>query len=412
MSWFGGVINITGVSFFVLSIFTIIVVGYLIGKISIKGVSLGTAGVFIASILYGVLHYERLSTTLNISGVDFSPNALKIIENCGLVLFVCSVGLIAGPTFFSNLKKNFKSYIFLGVVIILSGGLTCALCYFMGRGAEEDSKQFVALLTGLLSGALTSTPAFSAAKAAVDPAYEGAVTVGYGISYIFGVIGVVLFVQLMPKILHADIDAEVKKITSVAAADKREDNRKFVEIDPFGICSFSFVIITGILLGAIKVPLTTAGLSGTTFSLTTTGGVLMAGLIWGHFGHCGPVSMKVKTDVLKTFQEFGLILFLIGAGVSGGSKFLEYFKPIYFFYGVLLTLVPMIIGFIVATKIVKLSLMNALGCITGGMTSTPALGTLIKVAKSEMVASAYAATYPIALIAVVLVSQFLILFLG
>ena len=72
----------------------------------------------------------------------------------------------------------------------------------------------------------------------------------------------------------------------------------------------------------------------------------------------------------------------------------------------------MIIGFIVATKIVKLSLMNALGCITGGMTSTPALGTLIKVAKSEMVASAYAATYPIALIAVVLVSQFLILFLG
>ncbi len=412
MSWFGGVINITGVSFFVLSIFTIIVVGYLIGKISIKGVSLGTAGVFIASILYGVLHYERLSTTLNISGVDFSPNALKIIENCGLVLFVCSVGLIAGPTFFSNLKKNFKSYIFLGVVIILSGGLTCALCYFMGRGAEEDSKQFVALLTGLLSGALTSTPAFSAAKAAVDPAYEGAVTVGYGISYIFGVIGVVLFVQLMPKILHADIDAEVKKITSVAAADKREDNRKFVEIDPFGICSFSFVIITGILLGAIKVPLTTAGLSGTTFSLTTTGGVLMAGLIWGHFGHCGPVSMKVKTDVLKTFQEFGLILFLIGAGVSGGSKFLEYFKPIYFFYGVLLTLVPMIIGFIVATKIVKLSLMNALGCITGGMTSTPALGTLIKVAKSEVVASAYAATYPIALIAVVLVSQFLILFLG
>ena len=218
--------------------------------------------------------------------------------------------------------------------------------------------------------------------------------------------------QRMPKILHADIDAEVKKITSVAAADKREDNRKFVEIDPFGICSFSFVIITGILLGAIKVPLTTAGLSGTTFSLTTTGGVLMAGLIWGHFGHCGPVSMKVKTDVLKTFQEFGLILFLIGAGVSGGSKFLEYFKPIYFFYGVLLTLVPMIIGFIVATKIVKLSLMNALGCITGGMTSTPALGTLIKVAKSEMVASAYAATYPIALIAVVLVSQFLILFLG
>ncbi len=76
-----------------------------------------------------------------------------------------------------------------------------------------------------------------------------------------------------------------------------------------------------------------------------------------------------------------------------------------------MTMVPMIIGFIVATKVVRLQLMNALGCITGGMTSTPALGTLIKVAGSEVVASAYAATYPIALISVVLVCQFLILLL-
>ena len=48
---------------------------------------------------------------------------------------------------------------------------------------------------------------------------------------------------------------------------------------------------------------------------------------------------------------------------------------------------------------------------TGGMTSTPALGTLINVAGSDDVAGAYAATYPIALIAVVLASQFLILLL-
>ena len=52
---------------------------------------------------------------------------------------------------------------------------------------------------------------------------------------------------------------------------------------------------------------------------------------------------------------------------------------------------------------------NILGSITGGMTSTPALGTLINIAGTEDVASAYAATYPIALIAVVLVSQFLII---
>lgn len=411
MTLLGGVISIKGVTFFVMSIFAIIVFGYLIGKISIKGVSLGTAGVFIISILYGILNFDTLSETLKVGDITFSHDALMIIENCGLVLFVCSVGLIAGPTFFDNLKKNFKSYIFLGFMIILSGGLTCMLCYFIGRGAEEDTGKFVALLTGLLSGALTSTPAFSAAKSTVAPEYASAVTVGYGISYIFGVIGVVLFVQLMPKLLHADIPAEVKKITAVSAGTKKEAKKTYVEIDPLGIGAFSFVIICGILLGAIKIPLSAEGLSGTTFALTTTGGVLIAGLIAGHFGHIGPVSLEVKHDVLKTFQEFGLILFLIGAGVSGGSEFLVYFKPVYFLYGMIMTIVPMIIGFILATKVVKLSLMNALGCITGGMTSTPALGTLIKTAGSEAVASAYAATYPIALISVVIVCQMLILFL-
>ena len=60
----------------------------------------------------------------------------------------------------------------------------------------------------------------------------------------------------------------------------------------------------------------------------------------------------------------------------------------------------------------KLPLFNNLGSITGGMTSTPALGTLIHVTGTEDVASAYAATYPIALIAVVLVSQLVIIFLS
>ena len=74
-----------------------------------------------------------------------------------------------------------------------------------------------------------------------------------------------------------------------------------------------------------------------------------------------------------------------------------------------MTVVPMIGGFFFAKYVLKLPLLNNLGSLTGGMTSTPALGTLINVAKTEDVAAAYAATYPIALIAVVLVSQFLIL---
>ena len=75
-----------------------------------------------------------------------------------------------------------------------------------------------------------------------------------------------------------------------------------------------------------------------------------------------------------------------------------------------MTVVPVMIGFFVAKYLLKLPLLNNLGSITGGMTSTPALGTLINVAKTEEIATAYAATYPIALITVVLACQLIIMF--
>ena len=73
--------------------------------------------------------------------------------------------------------------------------------------------------------------------------------------------------------------------------------------------------------------------------------------------------------------------------------------------------VVMIVGYFVATKLMKLSLFNTLGSICGGMTSTPALGTLINVTGTDDVASAYAATYPVALVFVVLACQFIGIFL-
>ena len=113
---------------------------------------------------------------------------------------------------------------------------------------------------------------------------------------------------------------------------------------------------------------------------------------------------------LKTLRELGLMMFLIGAGVSGGAKFVEYFQPVYFLYGAIITLVPMVVGFLFAKFVLKMPLLNNLGSITGGMTSTPALGTLISVAGTEDVASAYAATYPIALVTVVVAGKLIIMF--
>ena len=149
----------------------------------------------------------------------------------------------------------------------------------------------------------------------------------------------------------------------------------------------------------------------------TTGGVLVSCLIFGHFGRIGKVDFEVSPKVTKMFRELGLILFLVGAGVDGGVSLVSAISSsgqgaMIVVYGLLggiaMTLIPMIIGFIIATKALKLPLLFALGSITGGMTSTPALGSLIGVSKTEDVATAYASTYPISLVLVVIASNLII----
>ena len=196
MSIFNGLISIGNVGTLLFVVFTVLLFGYAIGRIAIKGISLGDAGVFIIALLFGALFFSvNESGQLIFAGsskpYDFN-SGLSIIESLGLILFVTSVGYIAGPKFFGNFKKNFKSYVLLGVVVILAGGLAALACIGMGNvvgygSSIETQDGFVAMIVGLLSGSLTSTPAFSAAKATVDAQYQGLVSVGHGIAYIFGV---------------------------------------------------------------------------------------------------------------------------------------------------------------------------------------------------------------------------------
>lgn len=402
MVLFGGILSIKTVTFLVFCVFLIAGLGYLLGRVTIKGVSLGTAGVFIVALLFGAFLYNPLSAQLSVGGVSYTTNALKIVETLGLILFVTAVGFIAGPSFFGDLKKNFKSYILLGLIIIVVGGLSCAACiWFDYKVYDRPLEEVSAMLVGLLSGSLTSTPAFSAAKATVtNDDLEAIVAVGHGIAYLFGVIGVVLFVQLVPKFVKADMDKERALLSESAPEAPSKLTGKEIELDPLGFCAFSIVALLGIIVGSFKFG---------NFSLTTTGGCLILALVFGHFQKIGKISIMPKTETLQVFRELGLMLFLIGAGVAGGASFVKYFEWVYFIYGIIMTMLPMVIGFFFAKYCLKLNLLNNLGSICGGMTSTPALGTLIGTAKTEKVAGAYASTYPIALVAVVLVSQFLII---
>lgn len=416
MSLFGGFITISNISTLLFVVFAVLAVGYMLGRITIKGVSLGDAGVFIIALLFGALFFEMGENGLVFSGsskpYDFE-SGLSIIESLGLVLFVTSVGFIAGPKFFGNLKRNFKSYVLIGIIIIMVGGLSAAGCIGLGEvlgygGSIEEQDGFVAMIVGLLSGSLTSTPAFSAARATVAEEYQSLVSVGHGIAYIFGVVGVVLFVQLIPKLSKANMEEERAKLIVKDEGEKKTFVGKIFEIDHMGIAAFSLAAILGTFVGQMKIPLSSEGLSGNCFSLTTTGGCLLVSLIMGHFSKIGKVSIMPAQSTLKIFRELGLVFFLVGAGIPGGAEFIKNFDAMYFVYGIIMTIFPMIVGFLIAKYVLKLSLLNNLGSLTGGMTSTPALGTLISVSGTEDVAAAYAATYPISLIAVVLVSQFLI----
>ncbi len=395
----------SGVGFLMLCVFAIIAVGYLLGRITIKGISLGSAGVFIMALVFGCFLYPQLTDALLIksgeSTVTFVSEALKVLENLGLMFFVTAVGFIAGPSFVANFKKNFKSYVLLGLIIIVGSAIACVGCILVGQNFTElTTEEFAAMMVGLFAGALTSTPAFSAAKGSVDSGLQEIISTGYGIAYLFGVIGVVLFVQLIPKLCKANMEEERTKIRATDTGKKTVSSEGLMEMDDFGLMPLALAIVIGIAIGSLKFG---------NFSLTTTGGCLLAGLIFGHFGHIGKINIMPKTTTLKCLRELGLIFFLLGAGISGGARFIELFKPIYFLYGVIMTIVPMIIGFLFAKYVLKLPLFNNLGSITGGMTSTPALGTLINVSGTEDVATAYAATYPIALISVVLAAQFILM---
>ncbi|MFA7502672.1 MAG: hypothetical protein WCY55_06390 [Anaerovoracaceae bacterium] len=364
------------------ALFLIIALGYALGRITVKGVNLGASGIILVALVFGHFGYA----------------IPKEIQNLGLMCFVTAVGYIAGPVFFRNFKQKAFAYIGIGFLVVTSGALLCAAAI-----ALLDIP--AALATGLMCGALTSTPGLAAA---LEASGDAIASVGYGITYPFGVIGVVLFVQFVPRLVRCNIDEELAGLQAFDRSGQQEEGaeKALLALDPSGLSLFAIAAFAGAILGGITIPLP----GGTSFSLGLSGGPLLSGLIAGHYGRIGRLSLSIPKPTLKTLQEFGLILFLAGAGCSAGNGFVQVLQTYgidLFFIGVVITTVPMIIGYLIARRLFGLPPFTALGAICGGMTSTPALGSLIAVAGTDLIAAAYAATYPVALICVVLASQIL-----
>ncbi len=169
-------------------LFAILAPGAWIGHWSWRGVSLGTAGVLFVALVFG----------------HFGLSVPQEVMDLGLLLFVYSVGLSAGPTFFRTFRKRGMQFVVLALVVVVTGAvITGLLAYSLHLP--------FGLATGLYAGALTCTPALAAAIDTLNrvlPEAAPLASVGYGIAYPFSMIGMVMLIQFLPRLLKRPIRTE------------------------------------------------------------------------------------------------------------------------------------------------------------------------------------------------------------
>lgn len=161
------------------ALFLIIAIGFIIGSVKIKGISLDMSAVIFVALFFG----------------HFGVIIPKDIQLIGLVLFIFTIGLQSGPGFFNSFLKEGKTLSVLVILLIVSGTL---LSFLASRLFHLDKN----LTTGLFTGALTSTPGLAAAT---EASKSPIASIGYGIAYPFGVLGVILFIKLVPVLFKIDL---------------------------------------------------------------------------------------------------------------------------------------------------------------------------------------------------------------
>ncbi|HMO52296.1 MAG TPA: putative transporter [Kiritimatiellia bacterium] len=173
----------------------VIALGIAIGHIRIFGISLGIAGVLFSGLLFGHFH-------LHMEG-----EILEFVREFGLILFVFTIGMHVGPSFFASFRKQgLKLNLLAAMVVLLGVGITVALYYF------ADLPLPVAV--GLLSGAVTNTPGLGAAQQALREGMPGVANTGelsgmaYAVAYPFGIIGIILTMLVIRKIARIDLTTE------------------------------------------------------------------------------------------------------------------------------------------------------------------------------------------------------------
>ena len=200
----------------VLLLFTVLGLGLLLGRVRLGSFDVGsTAGVLLVALVFGNW------------GLDFTVQT----ESLGFMLFIFCVGIEAGPNFFSTFAQDGVRYIAIAMVVAVTGVLVAV---GIARGLDLDAS----LSAGMLAGALTSTPTLVGAQDAVNQmaasltAQErgmliSQISVGYAMTYVIGLVGLLLSLRYLPPLLGIDLREEAKKVAVARGlgSDRRRNVR-------------------------------------------------------------------------------------------------------------------------------------------------------------------------------------------
>lgn len=182
MEWLNSIFFDHSVVQAVIVVAMISALGLALGKISIYGVSLGVTFVFFAGIAAG--HF----------GVSIDPQMLNYAESFGLIIFVYALGLQVGPGFFGSFRKGGMTLNLLALAVIVVGTAMTLVFHIVTGVSLPD-------MVGILSGAVTNTPALGAAQQTLKQMHidAGDPALGCAVTYPLGVVGVILAVIVLRK---------------------------------------------------------------------------------------------------------------------------------------------------------------------------------------------------------------------
>ena len=204
MDWLYSLFLGSSVAHAVLTFALVITVGILLGKIKIKGVSLGITWILFVGIIFS--HF----------GMTVDNDVRHFVQEFGLILFVFSIGLQVGPGFFASFKHGGMTLVGCATAIVLLGVLTAYIIH-VATGTP------IPTMVGILSGAVTNTPGLGAAQQAYADASgvnDPSIALGYAVAYPLGVVGIILSMIFIRYALRIDFKKEDEGLAELANEQK------------------------------------------------------------------------------------------------------------------------------------------------------------------------------------------------